>query len=173
MKKLSPRTTPLKSVAFFLTIGSLIGISAMPATAEEANWDLTVDVVDTGCNTPITPPSWNPSQNVQWQDDDNEVDLEELWYNPNVQFAINLGFQQGLDECGDFIDMTGTVAITFTADLGSPLVMSESWCGGSPSDCIADEMYYMGNSDIFGILDASEATTEGEFSGTLNVVWTP
>ena len=173
MKNIASRKSPLKSLAFFLSIGYLIGISSMPATAEEANWDLTVEIVDTGCNEDITPPSWNPSQNVEW-DDGNQVDLEEIEWNSQLAFKVNLGFQQGLDNCnGGFIDMTGTVAFTFTPNQGSPLVMSDSWCGGSTDDCIAEEMFRTGNSDIYGTLDASDATTTGEFSGALNVVWTP
>jgi hypothetical protein len=174
MKNIASRKSPLKALAFFLSISSLVGISSMPATAEEATWDLTVEIVDTGCNEDITPPSWNPSQNVEWDAGNNQVDLEEIEWNSQLDFNVNLSFQQGLDNCnGGFIDMTGTVAITFTPDPGSPLVMSDSWCGGSTVDCVAEEMFRMGNSDIYGTLDASDATTTGEFSGTLTVVWTP
>ncbi len=173
MKNIASRKSPLKSLAFFLSIASLIGISSMPATAEEANWELTVEIVDTGCNDDITPPSWSPSDNVEW-DDGNPVDLEEIEWNSTRAFSVNLGFQQGLDNCsGEFIEIPGTVAITFTPNEDSPLVMSDSHCGGSTEDCIADDMFMMGNSDIYGTLDASDATTTGEFTGALIVVWTP
>jgi hypothetical protein len=54
MKNIASRKSPLKALAFFLSISSLVGTSSMPATAEEATWDLTVEIVDTGCNEDIT-----------------------------------------------------------------------------------------------------------------------
>ena len=172
MKKLSARTTPLKAVAFFLTIGSLVGITAMPATAEGTNdWQIDVVVIDTECNLPDTPATWDPDMTVNWTDD-NEVDLYNLGWDFTAEFDVFLDIQQGHDNCGEnvTIDPVGIFELNFIPGDDSPLEMSSSHCGGS---CNADDNYYTGGSMVFATIDASNATEVGTFSGTFRVVWIP
>ncbi len=159
-----------KKAAFFLAIGSLVALSAMPAAANEESWNLEVNAVDTGCRTSVTPPTWSPNLTVTYAYG-NEVDLD-YQYDPadsQVHFSVNLGFDQGIDNCtNENIDPYGTVVSSFE-DPEGVLTPYYLYCSDS---CMALTVW-MDSSEIEGVLDASQATTVGTETGTLTVVWTP
>jgi hypothetical protein len=176
MKNIASRKSPLKSLAFFLSISSLVGISSMPATAETGettDWQIDVLVIDTACNLPDTPATWNPDMTVNWEDGDNEVDLYNISWDYTADFDVFLDIQLGNDNCGEneVIEPLGIFELSFIPDDGSPLQMTSSYCGGV--SCNADDSYYTGGSMVYGTIDASNATEEGTFSGTFRVVWVP
>ena len=157
-----------KKAAFFLAIGSLVAVSAMPAAANEESWNLEVTVVDTGCQPNIVAPTWSPDSEITYINP-NEVDLDTLDVAYLVPFSVDLGFAQGSDNCTlTPIDPTGDVVASFD-DPEGVLTLDVLDCLAS---CSAFNLY-LGNSSIGGTINASLATAIGTETGTLTVVWTP
>jgi hypothetical protein len=177
MKKLSPRTTPLKAVTFFLTIGSLVGITAMPATAGgQEDIPVSVEVVDNSCQSAVEPALWNPDPQVTYGQDGNQVELDTVDSGGYVDFELNLGFSPGWDDCEqEPVAVTGYIDVSFIPDAGSPLELFNISCAGLVSfeTCDAGVNYQTGSSMLYGTLDVTSVTEEGSYSGTLRVVWTP
>jgi hypothetical protein len=159
-----------KKAAFFLAIGSLVVVSAMPASANEESWNLEVNVVDTGCAPSVTAPTWSPISTVTYSQG-NEIDLDYQYQASDswVHFTVNLGFEQGMDNCTSTpVDPYGTVVSSFN-DPEGVLTPYYLYC----SDSCNALTVWMDGSEIEGVLDASQATTVGTETGTLTVVWTP
>jgi hypothetical protein len=162
-----------RTLAVVATIGSFAALTSLPAVALEESWTLEVNVSDTSCTTPDTPPSWNPDPSVSYTYD-NDVDLNPFSMNPPglVLFSVGLGLLEGSQGCDPFgpISPSGEIEASVTG-LDSELSMAELDCT-SLTVCDAGTLY-INNNSIMGTIDATGVTTIGDKTGTLTVVWTP
>lgn len=149
-----------------LALGSIFGISAAPAIAEEeATWNVQVQVSDSGCVDFETPAIWTPDMDVYYLGG-NSIDLDSgtLF----VDFEVYLNFTPGYFFCDPIdIDPTGDVEALFTT-LDAGLTVDYLDCSAV---CPAANL--MPDGKIAGSLDASSVAGEGTYSGQLKVLWTP
>ena len=158
-----------RALALVLTIGSFLGLTAMPAMAtwdpNNPAWQLDVNVTDSTCVPDFSEPSWAPDQLLYTVD--NNVDM----FAPStVNFEVYLNFSHGTDAnvCGDpNISPTGEVTASFNGDPALQLQGLDCQLA-----CQASDLYTMG-STIQGQVTVNGGTAPGTYSGTLSVTWTP
>jgi hypothetical protein len=149
----------------------------MPATAGgQEDIPVTVDVVDTSCQSTVEPAWWEPDPQVTYGQDGNQVELDTVDSGGYVDFELNLGFSTGWDDCEqEPVAVTGYIDVSFIPNAGSPLELSWISCAGvsNTETCDAGVNHQTGSSMLYGTLDVTSVTEEGSYSGTLRVVWTP
>jgi hypothetical protein len=165
-----------KALAVLMTLGSLFSISAVPAMADERNWDLDVYVTDSTPTDPCIdvptttdPATWTPDTSVSYTEGQtNDVYVDD----GNVPFTVGLNFMTGTTYvCGQdpySVAPSGSVVSSFTA-------ISEDISGTTSCDtgCTAENNYLYDSSVISGTLSVFTSNAVGTRSGTLNVTWTP
>ena len=162
-----------RALAFLLTVGPLVGLSAAPAMAtpdpNSPTFDIEVLVTDSTCAPSYSPTTWSP---MLWAGNTN-VDL----FSPTqVTFDVNLGFFPGIDgnACGLGDQLpTGDVHATFT-NLPSALELDVLDCNLAVAACPAADLYNATpGGAISGSLNVASDATTGVHTATIQVVWTP
>jgi hypothetical protein len=159
-----------QALVVLLASGSFLGLSALPATAEDSTtYTVDVYVTDTTyvCEDPTSDPYWIPDGSVTYYD--TEVNLE---FSNTLDFGVNLGFYAGYDPCDNVeIDPTGDIDATFV-DLPTPLSMNFLNC--FENTCRAESLYANTSSMIDGSLLVDSATVELDttYYADLKVTWT-
>jgi hypothetical protein len=163
-----------QTLIVLLASGSFLGLSAATANAEETNIEIAVDVIDSSIDdcTALTPYSWDPDPSP-WYTGPNQTEID-LFYASvpqdfEIDFYVDLGFQEEIDSCGDSFGIPGMVEATFT-DLTSPLSLGFLDC--FDESCSAADLL---NSDtpsrLTGRVVVDPSAAPGNYTANLKVIW--
>jgi hypothetical protein len=153
-----------KVLVTFLAIGSLLGISAVTAMADDVT--ITVTVEDNSCVPNVTPADWRPDLTPIV----DTFDLADPTTPPTENFAVLLNFEDGFDVniCDPTAEYEPTGNITST--FAGTLVLSTMECLDDPCSAafISNDSF---NGELTGAYNVPD--TAGTYSGTLRITWTP
>ena len=171
-----------KALAVLMTIGSLIGITAVPALASDsANWNLEVTVY--GADEPydpcidfvadVIPASWAPDPAVNYTDP--ETNTYDVYQDDGlVAFNVSLAFAAGStttcngDPLANIPD--GTVVSTFAATTDPNNITVTADCD---VNCNAMDLYQDLSSVVNGTIDVTGSLTNETRTGVFTLTWTP
>jgi hypothetical protein len=159
-----------KAVVVLLALGSLLGIGAAPAAATDwdqnnPTWQIDVAVTDTSCVPDYTQAIWAPDPVMSLGN--TNIDMVAP---TSIDFSVSLNFSSGTDRnaCGGFdVPPSGTVTASYKTI--SP-ELSQDRLDCSPSCILSDPAML---NTITGSLSVVPGTLAGDYSATLQVVWTP
>ena len=163
-----------KAVVVLLALGSLPGIGAAPAAATDwdpnnppnnPTWQIDVAVTDSSCEPDYTQAIWAPDPIMSLGN--TNIDMMAP---TSIDFSVSLNFSSGTDRnaCGGFdVPPSGNVTASYST-ISSELSQDSLDCSAS---CTASDLP-MPNM-ITGSLSVVPGTLEGDYSATLQVVWTP
>jgi hypothetical protein len=160
-----------RGIALLATLGAFLGLTSLPAVAED--WDIEVYVINTSndCNDPISQPSWSPDPTLTYVANQFDLNINSPNRSGLLPFYFGLGLLQGWDNClGINLPLTGEIVASVTG-LDAELSMAGLDC---TLEALCDPEVLRANGNIInGTIDASLASTTGKKSGKLTVVWTP
>jgi hypothetical protein len=153
---------------------SFLGLSAATANADERNIEIAVDVIDSSIDdcTALTPYSWDPDPSP-WYTGPNgtEIDLQfaSVPQDFQIDFYVDLRFEEEIDSCGFPMGIPGNVEATFT-DLASPLSLESLDCFDAP--CSATDLLNSNNpSQLTGRVVVDPTAALGNYTANLKVIW--
>lgn len=170
----------IKLVAGCLTLGSVLGFSAVPAMAVEntETWTLEVEVRDTPQSDPcadfqsvVEPASWSPDTQVVYGDADGNV--SDLASDDGlVNFSVDLSFSEGSETVCNQDPLTLTPAGSLVSSF-EPISNDISATTDCDNGCDASGNFENENSIVGGTINVASSRTVETRSGTLTVTWTP